>query len=600
VLTGLANSQELSRAVAELSDRLGRGRDEVRAEVSAALSEMAAAHGPAAMFAWRRLGRWLLRGYDLTVDREAIAELRRLDEDHTLVWLPSHRSYLDTWALPAVLDQHDFPPYFVMGGANLDFWPFGDLARRTGLVFIRRTVRDDPVYRLALRQYLAHLVRTKADFGWSIEGGRTRTGKLRPPRHGLLRYLADTVQAERDRRVLLVPVSIVYDRLQEVPLMTAEARGAAKRPEDVRWLLDFARRQGEDRGRVYIDFGEPLPLAERLDELEREEGGTRHGVERVAVEVCHRINRVTPVIPAAVMTLALLAADRALTLDEAVAHVEPLAAYLARRGCPVACDERLDDRSVVEATLDELTHADAAVCFDSGRETVWWLGPQQHLVAAFYRNSALHFLIARAIAGIVADYVGDDTSDAARGVGEGEALRLRALLKFEFFFPGKGEFLDDVRTELAMVREDRDPSRMQIAHLVLRPFLEAYLVVAEELAACDPTQPIDEDAFKRRCLGSARQWLLQRRLTSAESVSLELLGTGLRLARNRGLCEPGGPELALRRRSFADELRESVLRVRAIVERRRAQLDAAYAAAPAIAPGAASPKNETSAPAVTR
>ena len=42
---------------------------------------------------------------------------------------------------------------------------------------------------------------------------------------------------------------------------------------------------------------------------------------------------------------------------------------------------------------------------------------------------------------------------------------------------------------------------------------------------------LHEDAFLEECLGLGRQWLLQGRLTSAESVSLELFKTGLQLAR---------------------------------------------------------------------
>src|SRR5262249_44827721 len=146
---------------------------------------------------------------------------------------PSHRSYLDAWVLPQVLERGGFSPPYGMGGINLDFWPFGTLARRTGMVFIRRNIQDDPVYRLALRHYIAHLVRQHADFAWAIEGGRTRTGKLRPPRYGLLHYLVDGSRTEEGADVLLIPVSIVYDQLHEVAEMTAEARGAAKQPENL-------------------------------------------------------------------------------------------------------------------------------------------------------------------------------------------------------------------------------------------------------------------------------------------------------------------------------------------------------------------------------
>lgn len=549
----LVDREGFQPGVVSLAERLGQPQAEVEAQALAGVAEMGAGHAPVPMWLWRRLGRRLLRNYELRVDEQALGRLRRLDRTHTLVWLPSHRSYLDTWTAPAALDAFGFPPYYVMGGINLDFWPFGDLARRTGLVFIRRSVRDDPVYRFALRQYLAHLVAEGADFGWSIEGGRTRTGKLRPPRYGLLRYLSDAVRQSGAKNVLLVPMSIVYDQLPEVREMAAEARGQVKRPEDFRWLLRFARRQGRGGGGVYIDFGDPIPLAERLVELDQEQSG--HEVERVALDVCHRINRVTPILPGAAVTIALLAADRALTLDEVVAAVTPLGTYFARRGFPIATSGRLDHPALVLRALESLAAADAAVRFDGGREPVWSIGPEQHLVAAFYRNSAIHFLVERAVAELARERSRTDEGFSP-AAGWDEALRLRELLKFEFFFPRKREFLDDMRLELDLLVED--PGTMPLAPLVLRPFLESYLVVADCLAATSPGHRLHERVFLRECLGLGQQWLLQRRLTSAESVSLELFKTGLALARHRGLEGPGGTGLERARQAFVDELRETL------------------------------------------
>ena len=97
------------------------------------------------------------------------------------------------------------------------------------------------MYRFALRGYVAQMIKNRRNLCWSIEGGRTRTGKLRPPTYGLLHYVIDALDADAAAQALIVPVSIVYDQLHEVPLMTAEARGTGKRPEDLRWLSNFGR-----------------------------------------------------------------------------------------------------------------------------------------------------------------------------------------------------------------------------------------------------------------------------------------------------------------------------------------------------------------------
>lgn len=589
----MLDSPRFRRAAGELADRLGRPEGDVVAEAAAGVCEMSAEHHAVAVRAWSRFGRWLTRAYDLEVDEAGLARLLELDGAHTLVWLPSHRSYLDAWVLPQVLERSGFAPTYAMGGSNLDFWPFGPLARRTGMVFIRRDVRDDPVYRLALREYVAHLLDRRANLGWSIEGGRTRTGKLRPPRYGLLRYVADAVRHHEAEHVMLVPVSIVYDQLHEVSLMTAEARGERKREEGLGWLVRFARQQRRRLGRAYVDFGEPLSLRTRLGELESEPTGGPHAVERVALEVCHRINRVTPTTPTAMVTLALLSADRALTLERVVSALEPTARYVERRGYPIAGGADLRDSGQVRQALDELVGSEVVTRFDGGTEVVWGIRADQHLIAAFYRNTAIHFLVNRAIAELVIKRVTEEEPANLYDAAWAEALRLRELLKFEFFFPSKREFALEMRAETALIdpewerhvkaeayardwqlRSALERARPLVSHLVLRPFLEAYLVVAERLAAHDASEPIEQPGFLQECLGAARQWELERRLASAESVSLELLRTALRLAEHRGLLADPEGDLGTARRQFAQELRDAVRRVGEIAGLARATGDA--------------------------
>lgn len=71
--------------------------------------------------------------------------------------------------------------------------------------------------------------------------------------------------------------------------MASEARGQAKEAENLRWLVGYAAGPKERRGGVYVDFGTPVPLRARLAEL-RAESITENPVERVALDVCHRLN----------------------------------------------------------------------------------------------------------------------------------------------------------------------------------------------------------------------------------------------------------------------------------------------------------------------
>src|SRR5260370_8844554 len=93
-----------------------------------------------------------------------------------------------------------------------------------------------------------------------MEGGRSRTGKLRPPRYGLLTYLAEAVERGRAEDAYLVPVSITYDQLREASAMAAEQGGAPKKAEGLPWLASYAKgpmfrvRPGQ------VGFAPPNPL----------------------------------------------------------------------------------------------------------------------------------------------------------------------------------------------------------------------------------------------------------------------------------------------------------------------------------------------------
>lgn len=560
-----------------------------RAEAAGYLREMAATHAELVGREWQRLSQWALRAYDVTVDPERMRHLRKLDRRHSLVVLFSHRSYLDGLVWPSVLFAHNISPAFTMGGSNLNFFPFGPIASRSGIVFIRRSTKDLPIYRLTLRSYIGQLIRNRQNLGWSIEGGRTRTGKLRPPTYGILRYVVDAAEAVGGPEVLLLPLSIVYDQLHEVAKMTSEARGGSKTPEDLRWLLRYVLQQRRRLGRAYLDFGEPVPLRERLAELRGDDPDGAHTVERIALDVCHRINGATAVTATAVVSLAMLAAGRALSLDEVLTTVAPLARYLEARHWPVAGGVNLRDRSTVRRTLQELVGSGVLTAYEGGTETVWGIGPERHLVAAFYRNTAIHVLVARAI-GEVAVLAGAE-GESSTGFWQTAwktALRLRELLKFEFFFSSRHEFADEMRAELSLIDPDRDWGQLDmpppearawlqraqplVAHLVLRPFLDAYHVVADQLASYGHDD-FDEKMFCEECLGVARQWALQRRIASEESVSLELFATALRLARHRGLVESDDPHLDKRRRDFAAEVHQAVRQVNAIAAMARAQTE---------------------------
>jgi glycerol-3-phosphate O-acyltransferase len=601
VTEAIEDSGDFRAEVARLADRLGLAEPEVMARAGADLDGLVASMSPIAVDLLSSTLRPLhAHAWQVQADVAGLDRLRELNREHALVFLPSHRSYADPLLLADVLAEHDFPRNHVLGGDNLRFWPIGPLAKRAGVVFIRRSFGDDEIYKLALREYLGFLLAKRFNLEWYMEGGRSRTGKLRPPRYGLLAYVAEAIARGRAADAYLVPVAITYDQLREVSAMAAEQAGAAKKAEGLGWLAAYARGQFTRIGTVHVRFAEPISLraampADGLDGESASPGPAtppkaspgpatppkaspgpatppkdawRLALQKVAFEVAVRINGVTPVTATALVTLALLGVrDRALTLGQVRGVLEPLRRYLAERGLPHS-REILDTDAGVQRVLAALAQQNVVTAYAGGEEPVYAIEQGQHLVAAFYRNSAIHHFVDRAVAELVLLSAPADRWD--------EAMRLRDQLKFEFFFPDKTAYRAVLQAELDRLdprwetvadgRAVLQRSELLVANRVLRSFLDTQLVVAERLTARPPVEPFAEREFLDECAGVGRQMLLQGRLHGPESLSRELFASAVKLAANLDLLGPGDDDLTQRRRAFAGCLHDDVARLIVIDE----------------------------------
>jgi glycerol-3-phosphate O-acyltransferase len=95
--------------------------------------------------------------------------------------------------------------------------------------------------------------------------------------------------------------------------------------------------------------------------------------------------------------------------------------------------------------------------------------------------------------------------------------------------------------------------RPLVAHAMLRPFFEAYEIVADVLR--DAPADISEKDLTKRALGVGRQYAAQGRVRSNESVSALLFATARQVAADQHLLE-AGPDVGERRAAFCNELLE--------------------------------------------
>lgn len=591
----ITTSSRFDKIIDDLSEKLHRPAEDVRDEAESALDEMVTGWSRLLVDLQAQFGRSVYkRGYDERIEynAEQIEKVRAAVASRPAVLLMSHRSHLDGLVLPVALLDNKLPRTHLLGGANMAFWPLGALFRRAGVIFIRREFRDDQVYKAVLREYVGHLVEKRFHLQWSIEGTRSRTGKMEPPKLGLLAYVVDAYRRGRAEDVMLVPVSIAYDQLHEVGEFAAYARGTEKKPENIGYMVKYLRAQGQNFGKIYVSFAEPISVR---DELAREASGERdpNELHKLAFEVSWRLNQVTPITGAALVTTILLAAQgRALTLDQVREPLGEMLDYAERRKIPMAGSARaLHNAQGVEDILAGLTRHHVVQYYGTGLNPVWRVARNQHLAASFYRNSLIHHFLDRGIAELALVKVTHEESDAPLQLFWDEAQRLRDLLKFDFFFPEKDEFTATVGADLALeapnweeqvkagsqsARALLESLRPLTAHFTLRSFIEAYAVVAHVLL--DERATVDEAQLRKRSLAVGRQYLMQRRVSSPESVSALLFKTAVQLAAHEGLLQPS-PDQKQRRVEFAGVLRDLKLRTDEIESISRARRHAAAVAA---------------------
>ncbi|MCZ6506270.1 MAG: 1-acyl-sn-glycerol-3-phosphate acyltransferase, partial [Actinobacteria bacterium] len=507
------------------------------------------------------------QGYgEIKYDKTQVAKVAELGRSNPVIFLPSHRSNLDRLSFQFMLWENDLPPNHTAGGINLDFFPVGLLLRRTGVFFIRRSFRDNHLYKIVLRAYIDFLIEKRFPMEWYMEGGRSRSGKLGPPRFGLLHYIVDSLRSGKADDVQLIPVSIAYDQIQDVPDYTREAQGRGKEKESVGWVFRAVRSLRRRYGDIHIRLGEPISVASAVGSIDEGEE-VSIGLQKLAFEVMYRIGSVTPITPTAVVSIVLLAArGAARTADDLAEKSAGMMDFVTARDMPLTDEPDLSDSETVTAILDSLLEHGNVSSHEAVGRVVYWLDDEQMIRVSYYRNVIVHFFLNRAIAEMALTSLIDE-GERDPEVAQRRMLSLRDLLKYEFFFPDKEQFLGDVSNDIAydvpnwatilpatgalgVIAKMGDP----VAYWAVLPFLDAYQIVGDELEALAGS--FDEKEFLKACLARARMYRIEERLFSGESASQVLFKSALELARNRDLIEDD-PEVGERRARFAAEVREA-------------------------------------------
>src|ERR687895_898250 len=127
-----------------------------------------------------------------------------------VIYISDHKTHLDYLVEPLALDDNGIRPPVIAAGINLFGGPLGLIHRHvTGAIPIRRNTKD-PAYLITLKAYVGEVLQ-RHDLLFYIEGGRSYSGELKPPKTGLFHA---ALQAKRTATAV-VPMAVAYDLVLE-------------------------------------------------------------------------------------------------------------------------------------------------------------------------------------------------------------------------------------------------------------------------------------------------------------------------------------------------------------------------------------------------
>ncbi|MGH7271932.1 MAG: 1-acyl-sn-glycerol-3-phosphate acyltransferase, partial [Polyangiaceae bacterium] len=408
------------------------------------------------------------------VDVAGLERLRELAKEGTLVLLPSHKSHMDYLVLAWVLYRHKVQMPVIAAGDNLNFLPIGPILRRAGAFFIRRSFAGDRLYSAVVDAYVRRLLKDGAAMEFFLEGGRSRTGKLLPPKLGLLSLVVDAALNVPTRTTWFCPISIGYERFVEEKAFVRELTGGEKKKEDVRGLVRSFDAMAGRYGRLSVQLGKPLSLSDVLRDIDASAKPEdlaamnpprrRAVITRLAYRVMNEINAVTAVTPGSLVATTLLTHDkRGLPHASMTATCERLAGTLHRAGARFSPSLATTGGGAIRIAalsdaVDMFVRAGNIEAHRVGGDLIYVVPDAARMSLDLAKNTIIHFLVPRAL--IATALLAPPGPPLALGAVRDRVLWLSRLFKFEFTFRADAPFERIFDDEIAALEAEGEMARV--------------------------------------------------------------------------------------------------------------------------------------------
>lgn len=323
-------------------------------------------------------------------------DLKKLSEKNNLVLVPNHQSHADYMAINYVYFKKYQSPLFVAGGNNLNIFPIGPLFRRSGCFFIRRTFANDILYKLTLEAYLYYMLIKGNPIEFFFEGGRSRTGKLLPPRYGLYQMLIEAhsaIPADVRKPLQFVPVSIVHEYVPEQKSLARELDGAKKVKENAGQLLGLVKLLSYQFGNVHINLGNPIIAPQ----ISPDSPDLKTLTQKLAFECFLEVGKNMRVTPTSLLAMILLDEPTgALKWDEILAKARHVIAYCEKFHVPITDSIKLENlEKSLERSIDILIGNKKVVVIGntSSQHVFYSIKDDSRKEIIYFKNTILHHFL---------------------------------------------------------------------------------------------------------------------------------------------------------------------------------------------------------------
>lgn len=330
--------------------------------------------------------------------------VRSLATTHELIYVPCHRSHVDYLLLAYVIFKKGLSIPYVAAGNNLDVPVIGPLLRGAVAFYIRRSFKDNELYKAVLREYLHTLIQRNTPIEYFIEGGRSRSGRLLPPKLGMLAMTVHSHLRGSNKPMAFIPTYIGYERIMEGGTYIGELKGKPKESESLLSLLKVSRKIERIFGHVHLSFGTPLHMEDFMEKFEVEPNSlpadrtdtplndkTSAMVDNLGVKIMQNINKAAVVNPIALLSLVLLSTPKA-ALDEDSCR-EQLALYQQ-----IANGSRYSEETII-TDMSPQSIINYGIKLKLVERKPHILGdmikvlPKQMAILSYFRNNILHVFI---------------------------------------------------------------------------------------------------------------------------------------------------------------------------------------------------------------